>query len=665
MRLLNLTVHLSVVVLLLGLLSPPCLQAELEKLQLEEPKAKIGRRVFKDAKQQLPPWVIKVGQLYIEPDNDGAIEQLLTLLESNLGIEADGSLNIIKAWDSKYDLAGDVNSTMENWEGDAAWWYRLRDNFSLTGFNHLYFKICMTYQDRYADRFVRYFENGFYPNQALFAKNAHYYQSLYYYLYLIAPSVSNTFTRAIAFFNKYPEQDPEFMTPYDMRRFNTGVAVATELDQFISRRDDASSVIKDTTFSRQERDWIKNTTDYFLSTQTHSALLSYDWFRRNIPLQASAEAISHSILTSWNNQAIIYRTRLPLMFFTEEGKTQVNIESLFDATLQKLRLDNRKVDIMVLTALQSWLSKQVRQGIKIDDRIKYNNILAELKACPSGWIFANLYDCRKNLGELKTFAENWNAQKQPEKTFQTRVADTFLDAKNKIDAIFSDLEKIIGSKQTAGPANYIFYQYRGEIIYYFKYLQFETFQGKNVVLPIAGPEANFLNDFKTAFMAAPQSNQNHINLLKGYHLLFRKLFAAGRIDEIQKRERELEAFINGRHSLGSRLSHEENNLYDIYRVLTYAYLSYERFETKALETAKKSFLLSKKYYLQAARQAGYAVDGKIGAITRENTEMDDYQRQFELYKTVANQLGKKIRLLVAENDIRLYNKMQEMRKAGI
>ena len=99
--------------------------------------------------------------------------------------------------------------------------------------------------------------------------------------------------------------------------------------------------------------------------------------------------------------------------------------------------------------------------------------------------------------------------------------------------------------------------------------------------------------------------------------------------------------------------------------MTSAYLSYESFKVQALRTSKKSLLLAKAYYREAAYKAGYTTADKIGAIRKDNTEMDDYQRQFELYKKVANKLGKNIRLMVSEDDVRLYNRMQEISKLGI
>lgn len=657
MRKLTPTVSTLFIVMALMLLSPAGLRAELKEVSLN------GRTNVAP-----PTWIIQCGRLYMDQNNMESVDKMLVIMEDHLGINANGSLNIIKAWDCQYALSGDTERLLEEWqtENDESWLYYFKDYLSLTGLNNLYFRLCTTYKDAYADRFVTYFENGFYPNQSIFTKNAHYYQILYYYLLLTSGNVSERFSRAITFLNQNPNGAPSFLTKYDLRRFEIGVRVSAELDGFISQKPDATAAAYEQVFTDNERDWIKGTTGYFLSAQTHTALMSYDWIRRYMPLDASADAFAYSVSKAWKDQAVIYRTRLPLVFFTEEGEKQVNIETLFDSTVQKLRVDNRKVDLMMLTALEAWLTKQVRHGIKMEDRIKYNNILAELKACPSGWVFANLYDCRHYLAELELFAENWGTQRNQKEIFEKQVVDAYFNAKDRIDAIFNDLEKIFGKNYKPGPVNYIFNRYRGEVNYYFKYIQFETFQGKsNTGLPITGSDTNYLNDFKEAFLAAPNNTQNHINLLKGYNLLFRELAASGRIDEIQKKAWELETFLQGTYHLGERLSHEENSLFDIYNVITSAYLSYDALHAKALETAQKGFLLAKHYYAQAAEEAGYVLNGKIGAITRENTEMDDYQRQFELYRKVANKMGKKIRLMVSEDDVLLYNKMQAMSKQGI
>ncbi len=661
-------------------LFPLSVYAGLQKIQLEKADVQPVEEDNKQFQWQVPEWVVKAGRLYMKQKNAAACEDLLQILEKQLGVEKDGTLDLRQAWQSKKDLSLDfdeafkeVSGTGDTWikagvtdsaAGDTSWRYYLKNKLSLIGFNYIYFELCTKYQDAYKERFIRYFENGFYPNRSLFSQNSNYYRSLYYYLYLTTSDISRKFNRATVFLNKHPRQAPRYILEEDLERFQMLVSAASELDLFISQKMNLADALYEKVFSEKERAWLKKTLDYYLSTDTHTALLSYRWFRRNMPLEASAHMISHDILKTWEKQATIERSRLPLMFFGEKGGTRVSIEEVFKATLEKLRLDNRKVDIMVLTALKSWLAKQVQRGIRIDDRKTYNRILAELKVCPTGWIFANLYDCRTHLGKLQGYVDNWENHNNKKQVFKSRVMDAFFAAKEKIDRIFGDLEKIYGKEQKGDRINHIFYKYRGEMRYCFKYLQFETFNGEGGVVPAAGPEANYLADFKAAFVACSDERQNHINLLKGYHLLFRKLYADGRIEEIRRREREMESLVNGELELGSGLDHQENELYDIYRLLTFAYLSSPELEVHALETARKGFVLARDYYLKAASKAGYSADGSFGAITTDNTVMDDYQRQFELYRRVAGKLGKNIQLLVPDRDIRLYNRIQEMRFQG-
>ncbi len=661
MRGIRIFVQFGVFFMAVCFIFPGYARATLVKIDLAAANARARDQVIDPVRPGLPAWVLKVGGLYMQQDSAGSVEDMLAVLENRLGINPDGRLDLIQAWECMSELSGYVDQALEYSGGDKTWLYFLKDKFSLVGFNYLYFEICTKYRDEHKDRFIRYFENGFYPNRHLFSQNAHYYKSLYYYLYLITPELSQQLSSATAFLNDFPDREPQVMLEDNKRRFKIAVACAADLDLFMPSKTDVVGNLYEKIFTDQERKWLSETIDYYLSMETHSALLSYEWFRMNMPLDISARVVTHDILKTWEEQAVIYRSRLPLMFFSEKGNTQFSIEEIFEATLEKLRLDNRQLDIMVMSVLESWLTKQVNRGIRVEDRVKYNHILAELHVCPTGWIFANLYDCRTHLAELKQMAEEWSTVKDKKSVFNTRVMEHFFAAKEKIDRIFSDLEKVYGKEHKIGSVDYIFYKYRGEINYYFRYLQFETFKGEGGVIPAAGPEDNYLEDFTIAFMEYPQSSQNHINLLNGYNLLARKLFAAGRIDAIIQLDNEIETLVSGKYKLGDILSHKENNLFDIYQIQTYAYLANTVHETRALETAARGFSLARKYYAQAAEKSGFTVMGKIGAITRDNTEMDDYQRQFELYKMVAGKLGKRIQLLVSEDDIRLYNRIQKMR----
>jgi hypothetical protein len=644
-----------------GLFAESDARAALIKIQLEEPRAVVEGERAQTPPGEIPQWIADVGRLYMEQDGKRSPEPILALLEEHMGVKSTGYLDLVQSWEAAQDLAlADIAAGSSSGQ-TAPWVLLLKETFSLTGFNYLYFETCMRHRAAHGDRFIRYFENGFYPNMALFPATAHYYKSLYYYLLLVTDDLFREFGRATTLLNRDPAANPDFISDDEIARFAIATHVATELDGFVSTDLGAEIPLSGQIFSDNERAWLKKTIAYYTGIDTHAALMSFEWFRTRIPFSISADAISHTISRTWDEQAAAFRTRLPLMLFVDQGGPSVSIESLFGATVEKLRIDNRTVDRMVMAALETWLAKQVRHGIRIDDRLLYNTILAELKVCPTGWIFANLYDCRSDLAALKTYADGWEKQSNPSAVFQAGVMDSFFGAREKIDRIFGDLEKIFGKAHAEERVNYIFHKYRGETYYYFKHLEFETFKGKGPLIPAAGPEDNFLADFQIALVKEPQSPQNHINLLNGYHLLFRKLFAAGRVSEIQKREAEMETFIRGSYKLGFMLSHKDNNLYDIYRVLTYAYLSNTTLESRALETARQGFELARDYYAKAAQQAGFVVSGHTGAMTRENTEMDYYQRQFELYRDVAQRLGKRIQLLVPEVDIELYKQMQAMR----
>ncbi len=639
---------------------PGMADAKPVKIQLEKPRAIVQKQWMKVGDEKMPQWIVQVGRLYMQQDKNSSPEQLLTILEEKLGIKASGVLDLVQAWESEYELANVARLAGNYLQENTLWLSYIKDLLSLTGFNYIYFQTCMLHRDKYRDRFIRYFENGFYPSRYIFSTSPEYYRSLYYYLLLVTNDLFRSFGRATELLNSNPSVFPGFITDDDIFRFGVAIRVALELDDFISNGTAPESKLSGRLFSPKELSWLKKTVDYYANIDTHAALMSFDWFKTKIPLSISADVISHDIIKQWNSQAIAYRTRLPLMFFVDEdeGGQRVSIESLFGSTLKKLRLDNRSVDMMVMTALKTWLAKQVNHGLRIEDRIVYNTILSELKECPTGWIFANLYDCRNDLAALKRYMEKWGKVKNRQHVFKTKVMDSFLDAREKIDRVFGDLEKIFGKHGQEEQTSYIFYKYRGEIYYYFKWIEFETFKDKEPIIPAAGPEDNFLKDFQIAFVKAPDNPQNHINLINGYALLFRRLFADGRIGEMQRLETGMQSFIRGAYRLGSILSHKDNNLYDIYRVLTYAYLSSGDLGPRALENARLGFELAKNYYVKAAKRAGFVLDGRVGAITVRNTEMDDYQRQFELYRDVAKKMGKRIELLLPEEDIRLYNRIQ-------
>ncbi len=426
------------------------------------------------------------------------------------------------------------------------------------------------------------------------------------------------------------------------------------------------------TFSLDEQNWIKATVDYFANPETHAALCSYEWFNSNIPLYLTAQVISHNIQLTWKKQAIAYRASLPLMLFADDSSTRTSVKKLFDSTLSKLQLDNREVDIMVLSALKTWLSKQIRHGISVDDRIMYSKILSELELCPSGRIFYNLYTSTGKIAKLKEYTQMWDSLNSDKKKtlFENKIDDLYFEATDNISSVFKDLEKIFGKEKIYGrqikanSVNHIFHRYRGEANYYYEYLKLGLFdkETNNTQVPLSNLKHNCLYDFKAAFVKADEKKINHVNLLKAYNLLLRELVRQGEINEIRKYEKEIDSFVSGKHKLGSILAHYDNNLYDIYRLIAYAYISSDkRVQHHALDVAKKSFDLAKSYYIEVSRKNGYVLGGKIGAMDTNYTQTDDYERQFEFYQDIAQKLGKKIQLLLPPEDVGLYNRMRSLR----
>ncbi len=615
-------------------------------------------------------WIDKVGTIYLQEKIPAAQQfALLRLLESRLGIEPDGKLNMIKAWNAQSQLekAAIEYGNSGNNENFAY----MEDKVNLLGYNYIYFEICTVYKERYAKRFIRYFENGFHPNRSMFIKEAYYYKILYYYLYLMQDQLIGKINTAVAQLNQSPSKAPSF-DKNDIRSFSLLVKVAAELDNLRLESKGAEKDLFKKSFSTAEQNWIQAAVEYFTNPETHEALCSYEWFNSNIPLDLTAMVISHSIQRTWKQQAMAYRASLPLMLFADKASTQTSVEKLLDATLNKLKLDNREVDIMVLSALKTWLTKQINHGINVEDRIKYSQVLSELEVCPSGWTFFNLFSCRGKTAKLKEHAEAWDvlSYEKKQSLFENEISTLYFEAVDNITSVFNDLEKIFGKDKIFGSqlkensVNYIFHKYRGEINYYFEYIKLGLVDkgAGTTQMPLSNLKNNCLYDFKAAFIKADDQPVNHINLLKAFNLLFRELTRQGKLNEIQQYEEEIEALVSGPNKLGAVLAHSENNLYDIYRLIAYSYISSNNgLQYHALDVAKKSFDLAKAYYKSASREQGYILGDKLGALDISYTQTDDYERQFEFYQDIANKLGKKIHLLLPEEDIALYNRMQNIR----
>lgn len=644
----------------------------------QETERRPARRLtplFSDPEPEKPAfpttWITDVGELYIKDKlSEQELATLFTTLEKSLGIQPDGSLDLIRAREAMtalYTYSENPDKEFSNIYFD--------DKQNLTGYNFVYFEMCTVHKDKEGQRFKRYFEKGFYPNRNLFTKEEYYYKSLYYYLLVAQDGLIRKITEAIDVMNKKPDADPPFSRE-DILTLETTVKVCSELDEF---RVKSASVIDspyERIFTKEDRTGLNESIKYFTSIETHNALLSYSWFKANLPLSISAQVVAQDIRETWIEQTMAHRALLPLMLFTSQadaGSTlQFNVDKLFNDTLNTLKLDNREVDMVAMSALKTWLTKQVEHGIKVEDRLKYKELLDELNVCPTGWIFYNLYGCRKPLEELKTFARTWDTYPEAKRSelFNSKVSALYAEALEKITLVFSDLEKLfgpvqgLGNDQNSTSINHIFFKYRGEISYYYEYLQFGLYD-KNLAsarFPLANSRKNCLMDFKAAFTNDTTRKINHENLLNAYDLLFKELASQGKISEIMKYEDEMESFIsNSTYRLGSLISHEDDDRYNIYRIVANAYLSNKQLQVRALQVAERSYMLARSYYVKAASSAGYIQGDIPGALNTKCTQIDDFERQFEFYQDIALKLGKKIWLLLPGEDIELYNRLQDLR----
>lgn len=621
----------------------------------------------KPVEEESSDWIPEVGKLYLrEKISAKELADLFTTLEKHLGINQDGTLDLGRAREAQSALkkySDDPEKPFSNIYFD--------DKQNLTGYNYIYFEMCTLNKNSQAGRFKSYFEHGFYPNRSLFIKEEYYYKILYYYLYIAQEGLINRITHAVNQLNKSPDKDPDFNTS-DILTLDSIVKVCSELDDLRVKRNTVQESPYEKIFSAEERAWLDDSISYFTDIETHIALFSYDWFRANVPLSISAQVISHDIRESWIDQTIAHRALLPLMLFTNQGDLQFSVDRLFSESLNKLKLDNREVDVVVMATLKTWLRKQVDHGIKVEDRMKYKDILDELMVCPSGWIFYNLYSCKKPLEEMKSYARKWDtySTKQKKKIFNDKIVYLYADALDKISIVFSDLEKLFGKVQVFGreqkssSINHIFHRYRGEIGYYYEYLQFGLYEKdlSSIRFPLANSRKNCLFDFKAAFVKDSTVMINHKNLLSAYNLLFKELSSQGKISEIQKFESELETFITSKtYKLGSIVAHTNDDRYEIYRILANTYLANSQLQTRALNVAERSYTLARNYYVTAARAAGYIQDDTPGALNSNCTEIDDFERQFEFYQDIALKLGKKIWLLLPNEDIQLYNRLLNLR----
>lgn len=625
------------------------------------------------AANAMPPsetdWVEQLANLYLQseiPEKDQAA--IFSIIENRLGIREDGTLDLMQSWNTRAQLARYENDSENEF-------YNLyfEDKLSLIGLNYIYFEICTLYGKK--ERFIRYFINGYTPNKALFPENRQYYKILYYYLYNVQDHLIQQISGTMEVMNQKPPGKP-LLTAHDIELLSATVLACTQLDTLDNSGTpvEGGESLFSKVFDEKEQEWIRSTVQWFSGVDTHYAINSYEWCRKNIPLSITGDMIGHRIATDWQKQSLLQRSRLPLMFFSVGEDAAFTIDPLFLSTLELLKLDNREIDLLALSALKAWVSRQVRQGIRVSDRVKYDQILKELKVCPTGWVFYNLYACRQELDTLKQHAENWHnlSADQQAEIFEKEIKPTYYTATGKIDSVMGDLEKIFGKRHTYGQQlksasiNPIFHRYKGEVDYYYEYLHFALIESKNIHtirLPLSGSRQNCLNEFTAAFVKDKTDKRNHLNLLNAYNLLFRELVRQGDIVRITKHEKQLITLLDAGEGLGNALTHQENNTYDIYQLIAETYLTHPQFQNRALEIARRSYGLARQYYATAAEEHGFVHDGRIGAINNGCTEVDDFERQYEFYRSVAEKLGKKVQLLLPPEDVRLYNKLQELKEA--
>ena len=365
---------------------------------------------------------------------------------------------------------------------------------------------------------------------------------------------------------------------------------------------------------------------------------------------------------------MIQRQKLPLLFFTgSDKKFQTNIDNLFLKTLKYLQFNDREIDLLVTSALKSWISKQIEYGINVKDRLEYANILKDLTVCPSGWVFYNLFELRKKIAELQTFSDSFPSltHKKKDSLFKNKVQPVYITGLTNIKAIFNDLIKIFGSPNVYGNQvkksfiHPVFHTYKGELIFLYEKIFFDWMKS-TARHDLKVPATEFVKDcliqFKAAFIKDPSSEITQENLLKAYNLYLNELEYNGELIKIMESKNKFMAMIDN-DGLGEKLPGSKNNTYGIYHIFAETYLKDPGHIDNALPIAIKSFTLSKKYYVTAAKRFGFIEKNKVGALNNNCTEIDDYEREYEFLKKIAGKLGKKIQLIISEDDIKLYNKL--------
>ncbi|MGM0418443.1 MAG: hypothetical protein ACQEQS_06960 [Thermodesulfobacteriota bacterium] len=621
-----------------------------------------AQNIDKDSNQNYLKSLNKVYSLYAKSDiKKEEIGYIFSTIENIAGIDDSGK--ILSEQALKTEIFFKKNSDKLNSD------YVSDQLFNLLGLYYIYLETATFYKQK--EKFINFFENGFFENRDFYSKGKYYYRILYFYLVNTQDEIISKINKAVEVLNKNRESEPDF-SEKDINRLEKQIIVSNELIRFIriSEYDQELSGINfNKIFDSDERQWIKTTAGWFTDTDNFLALYSYEWFSKNIPVSVPTALISDKTALNWEQQSVLQRKKLPLVFYNDgKNEYKTNIDELFNETVKYLKFNNRQIDIIVVSALKSWITKQIKQGVNVEDRLKYKNILEELNVCPSGWIFYNLYELRQHLARLKEISVNWETESEENKgkLFENEVRRHFYSGRDNIDNIFKELKVIFGSSgeyshlTKENDINYIFHKYQGELYYYYENIFFswvKEFSQENVRVPSSDIEKDCVEEFSRAFIKAPEVKANHENLLKAYNLYLNELLYNGSIVKITELNEEFMHLVNDK-KLGSILPNSKNNTYDILHIFANTFIRSPSREDKALDIAIKSFDIAFDYYKKAAEDYGFIVDNQAGALNNKCTEIDDYQREFEFLKKIAEKSGKNIQLIISEEKIKLYNKLR-------
>lgn len=602
----------------------------------------------------------KVYNLYSKGiDEKGDVDFVFKFIENFTGIKKSGETNREKALEAKIF----IKKTFDKIKTDEV----AEELLNLFGLYYIYAETAALNDQ---DRLKNFYEKGFYQDRTFFSKGKYYYKILYYYLVSVAPEMNEKLVNTAQILNKGDDSAPDF-NKEDMSRLEVIIFSSNDLLGFVKMGEKSqidSGINFNMIFSEPERNWIKQVAGFYVNTENFFALYSYDWVRANFPQSISTALVSETTALKWKEQSLQNRKRLPLVFSSEDkDEYKTNIDELFTETVKYLKFNNREIDLVVISALKSWLAREIKQGINVEDRLKYQSILKELSVCPSGWIFYNLYELRQKVEKLKDISVNWNtayADKKDE-IFKSEVTPAYYTGKENLKEIFKELNEIFGSSgknnlySSSANINYIFHKYKGELNYYYENIFFNWAKdlGKtNVRIPATQVWRDSVEEFRIAFLKNPEVVENHENLLKAYNLFLVELQYNGSILQIMRYQDKFMDLVT-ENKLGDPVLSKKNNSYDIFHIFADTSMRTPYNSDKAISIAKNSFNLAYAYYRKAAENYGFVYEDKTGALNNNCTEIDDYEREFEFLKKIAEESGKKIDLVLSPDKIELYNKL--------